>query len=401
MGVLDDLFRVDRSALAALDTTNNKIAFLQDGGPNWNFYVDDYSAEIANGDPRYIAPDVDPTGASGAFIQANSMRAGMFWYDYGGRISREAGRLFVGAAADNDGRLTNTVTDWLTTAMHQGRNAAFQTTNTAQFASIQQIGQIAILAGTRASDINGKTSGTIGVASFAQSDSTYASTAYAFYGEAWKSADTPGTAQVYEGDIINLGSVVDINPYHMFADGLTVNLWVASGGEVSGAHSATAAIGIVNNGARYRKGIVFGALALEANGIAMELASGHNIQQVYEGGYFGSAISFCVNNAARQQALMFTNVGFLLHNSIGTNLIAVDVDSSYVNGLKVTPSAAGVGVTIAPAGSDTNIDLTLSGKGTGTVNLNNVAVSGSSGPLSAYGTVKVNNVRFKIPLYAI
>lgn len=71
-----------------------------------------------------------------------------------------------------------------------------------------------------------------------------------------------------------------------------------------------------------------------------------------------------------------TNVGLSL-SSKGTGAIAiytgafgrqvlsiVDVASS-VNYLLLTPSIAGAGIQISPAGSDTNIDLKLQGKGTG------------------------------------
>ncbi|MER9166207.1 collagen-like protein [Mesorhizobium australicum] len=316
------------------------------------------------------------TGATGSLSPTstfNQTLTGGFWADLGSpRIHRQTDRVFLGAAVTNDGKLINTTADWLSTAMKVGRNAGFQTTNVAQFATLSSIGQIAILGGTRASDI-GQTTGTIAGAFFAVNDqAAFDSGVYGLYVEAHREATAIGTAQVYEGDIINKGSVVSINPYAMFASGITSNLSVASGGEFTGATNASVAIGIVNNGARYDKGIVFHATALNGTdgtgtgtGIAIQMARGQKVQWARQNGTLAADIFSDVTNGGPYQLVTFTDLGLLYRNTNAKNLLRVDAADNFVNGFALFPKVTGASPLFQAVGDDTNVGLGIATQGTG------------------------------------
>lgn len=59
---------VDTTALAAIDETQWAWA-VTGNGTEYLFDASDLSAEITAGDPSYVAPDSDPTGASGAWVR--------------------------------------------------------------------------------------------------------------------------------------------------------------------------------------------------------------------------------------------------------------------------------------------------------------------------------------------
>lgn len=62
----------DTTALSALDETQ-WLATVTDTGATYIFTTGDFSAQITASDPRYVAPDSDPTGASGAWVRAGSV----------------------------------------------------------------------------------------------------------------------------------------------------------------------------------------------------------------------------------------------------------------------------------------------------------------------------------------
>lgn len=211
-----------------------------------------------------------------------------FWTEYGpAQINRLNDRVFIGAAAYNDGRLHNQTPDWLE-AMRQS------TTNNSQLASISTLGMIAVTAGSRTSDFFSNWSmGTIGFNGWAINDAVGKHrTAYAGYFEARR---YPGTwyTQGVEINMVNYDKVGVHNPYAMFPDGLTPALWLASGGEQASL-PASLALGIVDNGTRFTKGIVFKANALVGtdglgvgSAVAIEMARGQRTQWADQNGVRG------------------------------------------------------------------------------------------------------------------
>lgn len=197
-----------------------------------------------------------------------------FWRDLGARIHELNDRVMVGGACDNDGNSVPTVKDWLETER-------INTVKNSQLAVLSTIGQTAVLGGSRTSDFPFAGSmGCIGVQGWSVNDNTAdVQTSYAAYFESRRKAGA-GVTHGVEVNVANEGSVVDINPDSMFTAGLTAGLWVASGGELT-VNNSTVAMAVLDNGTKFRKGIVFKKEALDpTTNIAIELGVNHVIKWV-------------------------------------------------------------------------------------------------------------------------
>lgn len=132
----------------------------------------------------------------------------------------------------------------------------------AQQATVADAGLIAQVAATRSSDNScvGRCMGTIGYESIVLNDNLRTDQlqyAYSGYFEATRSVGA-GTTHGIEIDVANLGQTIPLTPAQMFGFGATPGLWLASGAGNVAARDASAAVGIIANGARWQKGIVFG-----------------------------------------------------------------------------------------------------------------------------------------------
>lgn len=234
------------------------------------------------------------TDADALWIQAGNLLMGdgtataNFWRDitpFTAIFQRINGRLFVGDAVDNDGRHTNTVKDWMETLI------ATSTSNS-QLASICVNGQVGVFGGSRSSDVtaDGNADGTIGIMGIAVHDDTGTNRgAHGGYFEGWLTSTAAvgagKQATAAEFDVVNKRSgPPDVTPYAMFPSGLTSGIWIASGGAKASVFDSSVAIGILDNGADFLKGIVFKATCLTGtDGVtgtatAIEMAKGHEIR---------------------------------------------------------------------------------------------------------------------------
>ena len=228
------------------------------------------------------------TDASAVWIEGGNLAIGSptsvstnFWRDTSptAQFLRLNGRALVGGAIANDGRVTNTTNDWAEVLIDG-------ITSNAQVASLNVLGLQAVLGATRSSDYTGGvTAGTIGLLGFAVNDNTsFADSAYGGYFEAWYTATSIGAAtHGVEIDIVNKGTAPTSQPFSVSPTGLSNALWLASGGSRSSVNDATLALGIINNGAKFKAGIVFGATAITGTdgvtgtGPAIKLAKGHQL----------------------------------------------------------------------------------------------------------------------------
>lgn len=141
------------------------------------------------------------------------------------------------------------------------------TESIAQSRTLSPIGQIAVLGGTRTSD--SPSAGSMGAQALTgialNNNTTQIQTAYALYLESRRTAGA-GTTHVGELNGLNAGTVEDVNPASMTPTGSSPVLWLSAGrGDVPGMSSnLSAALGVHNNGTRFKRGIVFGATALDA-----------------------------------------------------------------------------------------------------------------------------------------
>jgi hypothetical protein len=139
---------------------------------------------------------------------------------------------------------------------------------------------------SRASDFaQDGSAGTIGLLGLVRNDFTAGNmSAYGAYVEAQHASGAFHTHGI-EVDIVNFGATSDVTPFSFFPDPLTNALWVASGGSRTSPTDATVAIGVIDNNARFRKGIVFKATSLTGTdgtgtgtATAIEMARGHEIR---------------------------------------------------------------------------------------------------------------------------
>ncbi len=132
--------------------------------------------------------------------------------------------------------------------------------------NVSDAGFIAGLFATRSSDNRcaGGCMGAIGYEAIVLNDNGRAGQAQTVYGgyiEATR-ASGAGTTQGLEIDVANRGEPIGLSPGDMFRFGTTLGLWLGSGAGWATSRDSSAAIGIVANGARWQKGIVFGRDAL-------------------------------------------------------------------------------------------------------------------------------------------
>lgn len=197
-------------------------------------------------------------------------------------------RLLVGEAALGGYGAPPSPKDWL-------ENTIAATVQNAQLASVNSLGLIGIAGGSRTSDYRiwgGSSSfGTIGVAGYGVNDDAGANnaTAWAGYFEAQRTT-TSGTAWGLETGVGNFGDLVVTDPYNLFPLGYHASLVVESGigrpasWDTRTPVTAAEGIRIVNNGAKFYKGILYGATALDTSlgngggGIAIEMASGQEFR---------------------------------------------------------------------------------------------------------------------------
>src|SRR5262249_25449991 len=121
-------------------------------------------------------------------------------------------------------------------------------------------------------------------------NSVFADGVWASYLEARTQANVPSGSSTIGLEIDTYNAVASftssMQPYNMFPAKATMALWLASGAGFSPPSRSHLALGILNNGPTFDKGIVFQSTALERSGgggagttaaTAMEMAQGHQI----------------------------------------------------------------------------------------------------------------------------
>ena len=312
-------------------------------------------------------------------LSAGMAPTGAFFSSSGALVAKIPDRLFVGAAAANDGASPNVLQDWLS------GGAAYQLSwpvYGATAAILSPVGQIALVSASRASDLSssyGSLQTTIGAASIAINDDVFATsgrhcTVYGHYFEAQTQPGSSGISFIWEGDAVNFGAVTaQPQPYHILNYGCQGGAWIASGGEHTGVNDAAFGLGFKDNGAKFQAGIVFGNNALTGCdgttgfGYAISLAKGHMLQWYDPTGAASAAITSTIATAANAISLQFQDGGVSFLNASGTIAASIQHVASAVNGLAITPSAATQAVALTAFGSDANVQINLAPKGTGIV----------------------------------
>lgn len=272
---------------------------------------------------------------------------GKFFTQNGATINKLNDRVFVGGATANDGAYPNVVQAWIDTAFPPHTSIIIP----AQFACLSTTGGIGGVFGTRSSDGVASTNTPIGLETFALNNNAGIGQAcYALYAEARTMVSTPASLTLgAEIDIVNLsGSTVPNNPYTLLTQLSTCSLWLASGGAAPGAIDASFALGIGNNGAKYKSGIIFGATSITGNdgitagqnGVAIQMAKGHSINwsSNVSGTVSGTGSITCVvNNPALATTLQFADTGLLVSSAARLQFAVLPSDPA-ANGTAVSIS---------------------------------------------------------------
>jgi hypothetical protein len=303
----------------------------------------------------------------------------------GAAVTRYGDRLFVGAATDDQAKADRTqTTDWLSATMAATGVGAYAVWG-ATTASISRFGTMGLLGASRTSDalanttMLGYTPSSIGIASWAIDDDASTprtTTAYAYYGEAWRLAGVtyqPSFAMELEGVEFGAAHVGIANPYHPnVGGGVSVVQLGSGGGQSAGAITDIASfISTVSNPARAQVGIVFGATSLTGTsgtagdtgyGSAISLARNQGIEwhtpetvsgnQGVNTGLFIRSTVAVGTNGTRIEA---QDTGVVISNSAGQLLFAVDTNATPTNTLSVQAGsgsgAAGLYVSEGASGS--------------------------------------------------
>lgn len=228
--------------------------------------------------------------------------------------------VIFGLTDSGVGSFGNT-TDWLSPIINC-------TANCASLWAQSPAGEVGSLGATRTSDntLAGSMAAQ-GIAGYViNNNATQVQTGYAGYFEARKS-NGAGSTQGLEIDMVNQGSVVNIDPYGMATTGITPALWLSSGRSdvTSGAANATAAIGVLNNNTAFENGIVFGSTSLDnSSGEAGALV----MPATYGLKWYGSAGNLVArvrsDATSASGGIVFGNGSINFQNTGGSELAVID-----------------------------------------------------------------------------
>ena len=359
--------------------------------------------------------------------------SGHFYADLGASVVRYGDRLLIGAATDTQAKANRALsTDWLSVMMAATSIGAYAVWG-ATTASIARYGTMGLLGASRTSDASanagmlGYTPSSIGIASWAIDDDAAAprsTTAYAYYGEAWRLAGVtyqPSFGLELEGVEFGTPHVGIANPYHPNVGGGVSTVQLGSGG----GQAASAVVDIasfmswVSNPARAQVGLVIGATSLTGtNGTAADTGYGSAIAMARNQGIewhtpetpaggVGSAIGLFIRStvaaAANGTRIEAQDSGVVISNASGQLLFAVQTNAAPVSTLNVQAgSGAGApGLYVAQAsGGSGNLGLFPAAGGELQIQ-SPVGNAGGAMPSTAGGGflhINVNGTDLRIPL---
>ena len=230
------------------------------------------------------------------------------------------------------------------------------------------------------------------VSSFAVNNSpTYATRAWAFYGEGHQITTQVGAVYAAELDVRTIAQFTAIDPYTPETTQVAA-LQIASGAGYTGfQYNTSAAINIQNNNSQFNMGIVFGSTSIvgggSSTGIALALAQGHIFQWYGSSGVQTSSIR-CYGSTASNGVILNFGEGFVRFENASNPaqiLWQLNIQAGAANYIQTYAALTGAAPEIIAAGTDTNINLLLSGKGSGLVSFGTF----TSGTFSQTGYITI------------
>lgn len=255
------------------------------------------------------------------------------------------GRAFFGDAADNSGGFnpsseTPDGRTWLGTQAN-GYMSYFDSRSLVE--SINPKGGITYAGGIRSSDNDRPTEkASIVYAAYGKNDDTSVGalkSVWGYYGHVNNSSIESRFTTAMELATANQGTTVECNPYLTGTIGTTANIWLQNGGETaeSGIASNPCSVSVAitagasgQAGARFKRGMVFGAKALVGTdgdgigeGTAIALARNHKIEWFYAGGEnsVGASHTSDVTNAPDSTHIVHKDNGLAIEDSLGNEVV--------------------------------------------------------------------------------
>lgn len=151
----------------------------------------------------------------------------------------------------------------------------------------------------------------------------------------------------------------------------------------TGALDASVGMAVVNNGAKFKTGLLFsntsiaGTDGLDGTGTygnAIAMSRGQTVTWQNSSG-ITQTVSSAVTAAGRNQALLFTNEGLSLINNSGAPQFTVATGDTYVNGFVAGAGPSGTSPNLQAQGTDANISVVLTPKGSGSVVANGASMA--------------------------
>lgn len=349
-----------------------------------------------------------PLGAGTVTGPINQAPTGQFYQANGAVIDRLNDRVFVGQATVNSGNATGVGTqDWLQAVIPN-------TTSISQFASLGQIGNIGVLAGTQSLTAPPAILDNFALGAFGLNNnvSGQRNVVTSIYNETRHYAGAFQTL-AHESDIVSLAGSPNgyLDPFNMAGALITANLWLSCGRPDVGCGNASVALAIENNAGTaaltsgaYTKGIVFDANSILGTtrstvgaSCAIAFAAGHEIQ------WFGNTISGAVVSAgisctavnANAVSLTFTDIaGVNFTQGLGGPLLVqISPVTSAVNWIQLFGATTGNAVTVQAAGGDNDVDMIVAPRGNGRFRIGTNAVAASSpGAFSATHRIPIKDM---------
>lgn len=360
----DAMYFAAQAQEAQRDLFRTVIAPLGEGGvelPLQAIRAGKFLAFDGNGDPIAVPPITLPT-SNGAL---NQLPTGQFFSDLGAVVNRINDRLFVGAAAVNDGAYPNVSQDWLTQYQRSigfSDGSIVSTTAAILGGDDPQIGY-ALITGARSLHATNAGTACIAFASFALNNSpTIHTKAWGGYFDVKRTSAAAAETYGLEIDIASLTPTIAPTPYQQ---GDVVALQLGSGGELpaTGQQDTSTAIGMYPNGSRFQRGIVFGSGSISSD-VAIEMPKDYQIRWLNAAGHVGGSISSSATGALAGN-INFTDGGVQISGADGSAVAYFNPLAGGANWITIGGATTGTSPFVAAQGSDTNVDLALVTKGTG------------------------------------
>jgi len=311
---------------------------------------------------------------------ASQISTGFFYADDGAKIQRFNDRVFIAGATKNLGTDAGSQPDWLT---------VFQLSKGHSFGFLQgaQVGILnddapyssnAVVVGAQTKNYTDARNA-IGILSIGlNNNSTLGTGAWGGYFEGQRDSSAVGPTYASEFDAINyVNATTPVTQPYSQAGNQIGAIQIASGGEsISGVFDVSFAINVRDNGAKFKRGLVFGSNSLAgSDGVtgtaeAISFAKGHG-QLWYAASHQVSAIYGTATTADKGATLNLSDDRVTVSNfTSGKWIFRIEnIGTSSVNYPGVVPSATGNKVQFAAYGSDANVGIQLTPQGNGALNI--------------------------------